>query len=505
MKKFFAFLLVVVLMLSLSVAAFAQTVGTAADGTGSITINNAAKGETYAIYKLFDATVSTFVDSEGNTKTAISYRLPAGMTAIPAGLTDYFEKDAAGNITAKIDELNDDAIAALTAWASTATAVASAESNGTTLTFQGLAYGYYVVTTTQGNAAISVDSTAPNASIYDKNSTITIKDPAKTVEHIDYFIGETITYTVSFGTANYHGEGAEAKKILSYVISDTLPDFLSDVEVTSITIGGAAYTTDAGKVPQFDANKTITIPWVDGDGVFLYDNGAQIVITYTAVLTSKATIDGNGNTNEVTITFTEEGGGKPDSETVDSTVYTYAIALMKVDDKGKALPGAVFDFENAYVLPTPDSDGAYIYVDKDEGDGTDGRINRLTTPENGLIIIKGIKYGTSVNITEFQAPNGYNKLSDPISITPVKTGATTTSVTTYFDENGNKVDQEVQEGFTVIVSIDEISATPVVVVNKAGTELPSTGGIGTTIFYVLGGILAVGAAVVLIARKRVSE
>ena len=57
----------------------------------------------------------------------------------------------------------------------------------------------------------------------------------------------------------------------------------------------------------------------------------------------------------------------------------------------------------------------------------------------------------------------------------------------------------------MIVSIDEISATPVVVINKAGTELPSTGGIGTTIFYVLGGILAVGAAVVLIARKRVSE
>ena len=55
------------------------------------------------------------------------------------------------------------------------------------------------------------------------------------------------------------------------------------------------------------------------------------------------------------------------------------------------------------------------------------------------------------------------------------------------------------------LTIQELAATPVLVINHAGTELPSTGGIGTTIFYVLGGILAVGAAVVLIARKRVSE
>ena len=495
MKKIVSLLLVVLLAFSLSTVVFAQDVGTAAEGTGSITINNAAKGETYAVYKLFDATIN----ADG---TAINYT-----GTIPSSLADYFTADNAGNISVTAagkgtneGELSEAAIAAIKTWTEGATAVASVESDGTVLKFLGLAYGYYVVTTSQGEANISVDSLKPNATIYDKNSTITIKEPAKTVDPIDYYIGDTITYTVSFGTANYHGEGAEAKKILSYVISDTLPDFLSDVEVTSIKIGGAAYTVD-GAVPQF-VSKTITIPWVDGDGAFLYDNGAEIVITYTAVLTSKATIDGNGNKNEVTITFTEEGDGQPDSETVDSTVYTYAIAIKKVDEEGKNLAGAVFTLP-FYVKGTPDAtDGAYIYGGTTAGEGL---VNELTTPADGLIIIKGLKSGEAVSITEKAAPDGYNKLSGSISVTPVKTGATTTSVTTYFDENGNKVDQEVQEGFTVIVSIDEISATPVVVINKAGTELPSTGGIGTTIFYVLGGILAVGAAVVLIARKRVSE
>ena len=469
MKKFFAFLLVVVLMLSLSVAAFAQTVGTAADDTGSITINNAAKGETYAIYKLFDATVSTFVDSEGNTKTAIAYRLPAGMTAIPDGLTDYFEKDAAGNITAKIDELNDAAIAALTAWASTATAVASVESNGTTLTFQGLDYGYYVVTTTQGNAAISVDSTAPNASIYDKNTTPPVNNPKKEVNDTNFYIGDTITYTVSFGTANFNGTGSEAKRIVSYTISDTLPDFLSEVTVTSITIGSAEYKVD-GAVPQFDANKTITIPWVSGTSpnyTSLYANGAQIVITYTAVLTDAATIAGSGNTNTVSITFTDEANVTPDPKIVTSTVYTYAIAIKKVDEDGNNLAGAVFELP-FYVNKTPDAnDGAYIYAGTTAG--TD-LVNELTTPADGLIIIKGLKSGTPVSITEKAA----------------------------------KVIDEETNAF-VTLTIQELAATPVLVINHAGTELPSTGGIGTTIFYVLGGILAVGAAVVLIARKRVSE
>ena len=91
-------------------------------------------------------------------------------------------------------------------------------------------------------------------------------------------------------------------------------------------------------------------------------------------------------------------------------------------------------------------------------------------------------------------------------MTPVKTGATSTSKTISLDKDGNVVGEDYSgEKVTVLVSISDLSATPIVIMNKAGTVLPSTGGIGTTIFYIVGGILAAGAAIVLVAKKRVNE
>ena len=506
MKRIFAFLLVVVLMLSLSVAAFAQTVSPeGSTAKGSIVIHNAAKGIDYKVYKVFDASIA--VDSNGNPTGPISYTLPEGVSAMPAALADYFQVDTAGNVTVKAaglkegstTELSDAAIAALKSWAESQTPLLTATSDGSKLTFDKLPYGYYVVTTNQGSANISVDSANKVANIYDKNSTPPVDGPVKEADGTNFYIGDTITYTVSFGTANFNGTGSDAKRILSYTIQDTLPAGLTNVTVTSLTIGGENYTVD-GAVPQFDANKTITIPWVSGTSpnyTSLYANGAEIVITYTAVLSDAATIDSTGNTNTVTITFEDENGTS-EPYTDDWTVYTFAIAIKKVDEDGNNLAGAVFTLP-FYVKETPDAnDGAYIYGGTEAGTGL---VNELTTPADGLIIIKGLKSGTAVSITEKAAPEGYNKLSDPISVTPAQTGHNTTTV--YFDENGTVITE--QTNAFVDLEISSLAATPVLVINHAGTELPSTGGIGTTIFYVLGGILAVGAAVVLIARKRVSE
>ena len=88
MNKLFALLMAIVMLLGLSTVALAQTNGTAADGKGNITISNAAKGETYAVYKLFDATNS----ADGK---SIAY-----MGTIPESLSAYFAADSAGNITA---------------------------------------------------------------------------------------------------------------------------------------------------------------------------------------------------------------------------------------------------------------------------------------------------------------------------------------------------------------------------------------------------------------------
>lgn len=496
-RKLTSLLLALVMVFALAVTVAADgTTGTT--GTGSITISNAAKGETYTIYKLFDATVN----KDGS---SIAYT-----GEIPTSLSAYFAKDANGYISATPEAKNgenmsDELKDALKAWTKGAKATATAKSEGSALNFNGLAYGYYVVTTTQGNQVISVDSTMPDVTIVDKNSSAP-KDLSKTADSDNVSIGDTVTYTVRFKTSNYYGAGEDAKEIVSYTIEDTLPDFLSDVKVTSIIVdndGNDTTTKDQATVTaQFDTNKKIVIDWYDeANSKFLYNNGATVTITYTAVVTEKAAIDGNGNTNKVTVTWTTKNGTEPGPGELkqEETIYTYAIALKKVDNKGKTLPGAVFQFP-FYVKSTADADDAYIYAGTTAGEGL---TNQITTPESGVIVVKGVKSG-DYEITEFKAPAGYNKLTAPVTVEAVKTGETSTHTTVYLDKDGNKVNESAKV-FEVKVDIDTIAATAVVVVNKAGTELPSTGGMGTTIFYVLGAVLVVGAGVLLVTKKRMSQ
>ena len=493
-RKLASLLLALVMVFALATTAFAQEVDVAA-GSGSITISNAAKGETYTIYKLFDATVNADGSSIAYTGT------------IPEPLKEYFAADTNGYISATEaakngESMSDGLKTALKTWADSAAATSTAVSDGSVLTFQNIPYGYYVVTTTQGEQTISVDSTMPDANIVDKNSS-TPSNLTKTANGDDVNIGDTVTYTVSFKTSNYDGAGAEAKEIVSYTIEDTLPEFLKDVTVTSIIVdndGNAATTTDQTDVTKQFVNNKIEIDWYDEDSsTFLYDNGATVTITYTAVVTDKAAIDGTGNTNKVTVKWTKKGDNEPGSGKLEQneTIYTYAIALKKVDDKGNPLAGAVFQFP-FYVKTAADTDGAYIYAGTTAGDGL---TNQITTPADGVIVVKGVKSGT-YSITEVTAPAGYNKLPADVSVTATKTGSTSTHTTVYLDENGNVTNTETHTKVEVV--LDNIAATALVVVNKTGTELPSTGGMGTTIFYVLGSVLVLAAVVLLVSKKRMS-
>lgn len=502
-RKLASLLLALVMVFALAVTAFATEPATPTTGNGSITISNAAKGETYTIYKLFDATVS----EDGK---SIAYT-----GEIPESLNTYFNKDANGYISAAPaakdgENMSEGLKTALKTWTATAKATATAQSDGSALKFTGLAYGYYVVTTTtQGGLAISVDSTMPNVTIYDKNSSTPsglTKTATGTATDKSFSIGDKVTYTVSFKTSNYDGAGKDAKEIVSYTIVDTLPEFLSNVTVTSIIVdndGNNATTTDQDNVTvQFDDNKKIVIAWYDeAKSQFKYNNGATVTITYTAVVTDKAAIDGEGNTNNVTVTWTTKGSAEPDpNNKIDTkeTIFTYAIALKKVNNEGKALSGAIFEFP-FYVKSTPDANGAYIYAGTKAAEGL---TNQITTPPNGVIVVKGVKTG-SYDIKEIKAPDGYNRLTTSVIVNATKTSETTTSKTVYLDENGDPTDEVTET--VVKVELADIAATAVVVVNKAGTELPSTGGMGTTIFYVLGAVLVVGAGVLLVTKKRMSD
>ncbi len=507
-KKLAGILLALVMVLAMTVPAFALEVSPTANenkGSGSITITNTAKGITYKLYRLFDATVS--VQQTGGEADSIAYT-----GTIPDSLKDYFETDTNGFISAKDAAWTDPTTKAemsealrskLQEWAENETEVASAKGDGSELKFINLKYGYYVIISSQGTA-VSVDSTNPNATIVDKNST----EPTgltKTVDNDNVNIGDTVTYTVTFKTSVYYGAGADAKKIISYTITDTLPDFLASTEVKSVVIDNDGNTGTTGDqtsltpAPQF-SDKKIVIDWYDeANNTFLYDNGATVTITYSAVVTDSAAIDGEGNTNTVTLQWTTEGSANPEPNTLTASeiIYTYAIALKKVDQKGNPLTGATFEFP-FYVKENADTDGAYIYAGTTAGAGL---TNQITTPDDGVITVKGVAEGT-YNITETEAPSGYNKLAAPVSVTAVKTGETATHTTIYLDDKGNIVNTETSTKVEIINN--DIAATAIVVVNKTGTELPSTGGVGTTVFYIVGGVLLVGAGVLLVVRKRMS-
>lgn len=483
LKQLLAAALTMLLALAVATPALAQTVDSEKGGAAKITINNAAKDETYAVYKIFDATVT------GTDGGSIAYK-----GEIPASLSSFFTKS--GDYVIKNADATDEAIiAAIQENAASFTKVAEAKSDGSVLEFTNLEYGYYVITTTQvdqqeGKALVTVTSTNPNASIYDKNATIpTVPEDGKTVNNANVKVGETLTYTLKFTTSNYEGSGEDAKQILSYIATDTLPDYLSDVTVTKITVGGEDIA-----VQQFDDEGKITIEWVDDEGASLYKNGAEVQITYTAKVNDKVAIAGEGNTNTFTMTYTTDEGEKiPEQNTDSVTVKTYALAIKKVDDKGAALAGAEFELPFAV---TQAADGTY-FVDASAAE----QKATVTTPDDGIILVKGVSAGT-YSITETKAPDGYNKLTKPISAEAKETSATTTSTTKYIDKDGNIVDEKTE--VEVTYTNNDIAADAVFVVNNTGTQLPTTGGMGTTIFYVIGGAMVLTAGVLLITKRRMA-
>jgi len=536
-KKMITFVLVAIMTVAMGATSVsAQTVGDETAGTGKITINNPARGETYKVHKLFDATV----DEKGN----IAYTA----TAIPEGLGNFFEikngyvypkdaiatKDEDGKITGT--KMTDELKAALENWATDSNKTAEAESDGSELVFRGLPYGYYVMTTThksdaaegqEAKAAISVTSTNPDANIVDKNTTT--PTASKSVDDHDVYIGETVTYTLEFATTNWMGQGTGAKQVIKYEIKDTLPNYLSDINVTSIKVdadGNTETTNDQTTLTttQF-ANKKIDIAWADeiadSDPTKYqskYNNGAKIIITYTAKVTAQANVgDADGNRNEVTLTpYVDNGTSSPEpwNETFkdDETIKTYGAAIHKVDDKGNNLKGAKFKIPGLTVTGTK---GQYTVSNYDNTitleNSTDENSTEMEVDDEGYIYIPGLASDVTLSVTETVAPKGYNKLTAPETLTPIKMSETTTysTKTVYYDADGKVVHEETTGGTSKEISANftdlKKEANVLRIENKKGVELPSTGGIGTTIFYVLGGLLAVGAGIVLVARRKASE
>lgn len=513
MKKFVSLALALMMALALMAPAFAEEGGGAAEvKKGSITISNAAVGETYKLVKLFDATFN-------EDKTAYAYT-----GDIPTDLADYFVKDEAGYISAtdaakgEGDTLSSAAVNAIKDWAAGQEPLQTKENVQTnTVRFDNLDYGYYVVISRNevtgedgsvSGGAVSVTTTDPDPVIVDKNTGNEITTPVKTVKDAagnviqTAAVGDTVTYTVEFTTVNWDGDGENAKQVKEYKVSDTLPAFLSNATVTEIKVGDTAI-----EAKQF-TNKELVIAWADKtdnltckdtehthtdacyEWTSKYNNGVTLKITYTATVNGNITEAGDDNhKNTVTVTPVHVDSTDGTPKTDDEDLYTVIIDINKYtgddkEDSTKKLAGAKFVLQNSegkyykWVEAVGETPATVQWVDS--VDNADVR----TTDENGAIEpFNGLNAGVEYKLIETEAPAGYNKLDKPITFT-----------IEIPKDSENKV-----------VDLTENISHTQDVENSTGALLPSTGGIGTTIFYVVGGVLVVGAAILLMTRKRVRD
>lgn len=261
------------------------------------------------------------------------------------------------------------------------------------------------------------------------------------------------------------------------------------------TAGGGSLTI------TFDNLKTITS----------ITSSSSIVVKYTAKLLNTAVIGRPGNPNEVYLEYSSNPnfsgtGTPPTSETPKDTVlvFTYQLDINKVDGTTptKKLQNAEFKLKCIAAEKEATWNGKWVTVDANNKvtgwADTQGKGSTLITNANGLAQVIGLDAGTYA-LYETKAPGGYNKLKDPIKIVITATLDKTednpalTALTIKVD------DSAAEEGD---VTKGTVSTT---VTNNSGATLPETGGVGTTLFYVIGGVLMVGAAVLLVTRKRMNN
>ena len=484
-RKLASLLLALTMAFTLATAAFATQEGTLTGG--SITINDAVSGQIYNAYQIlyiesYSGVSDNDVDDLGNpTGGNYAYKANSAWETWLRTQTTYLSFDAQGYVT-WVEGADPAAFAKLAqAQAAAMTPDATATAASATVQFQNLKLGYYLVDTTLGTLC-SLDTTNPNVVMEEKNE---VPQKDKTVEEDSTGIygadnDADISQTVNFKSTITAQLGAE-----NYVFHDTMSAGLTYTGVTGITLNGVAVD---------DANYTVvTTNLTDGctfEVRFTQDfcdslkANDKIVISYTATLNSSAVIAGEGNPNTCKLSYGDVNNIQytPESQTI---TYTWDMDILKYanGDEEKVLQDAKF------VLLNKNKDKVATIVNGKMAGwvavpaaGSNGSITWptntvLTTDSNGKIEIDGLDADTYY-LREVEAPAGYNKLADDVQV--VITGATI-------------VDDEMAYT-TVVAKIN----------NQSGTELPSTGGMGTSLFYALGSLLVTGAAVLLVTKKRMS-
>ena len=503
-KKLASLLLVLVMVFALATTAFAE------ETAYSITINNSAKDHTYEAYQIFTG------DLSGTTLSNIVW----GSGVSEAGQT------ALGDAAAKAETLKTEADAkafakAVAPYLTTAAGSANTVTDGKYV-ISGLAAGYYLVKDQDGSLTGDADAYTEYIIKVVSDTTATPKSSVPTVEKkvkdindstdttktdwqdsADYDIGDSIPFQLKATLA----DNVSSYTTYKVVFHDTLSKGLTYNNDAKVYIDGTetnGFTVTA--TVNADGTTTLTVSCDDVKALGA-GNSSVITVEYTAKLNENAVLGSAGNPNEVYLEYSNnpnksENGNNETGETPKDVVivFTYKTIINKVDSENKPLTGAAFKLEK-------------LIKGKDGAADTWTTVKEFTVDETTTsFTFSGLDDG-QYKLTETKTPAGYNTI-DPIYFVIEATHDETADAPTLktlnaylTDANGNK-QTEMKDGESVNIDLGTVDQTAgsitTTVVNKSGSKLPSTGGIGTTIFYVLGGVLVLAAVVLLVTKKRMS-
>lgn len=336
----------------------------------------------------------------------------------------------------------------------------------------------------------------------------------------DYNIGDAVPFRL-YGTMpdtidDYSG--------YYYEFTDTLGTEFNAPAVSAVTvkIDGKEIAQGGNLRVTVGTDNKISIAFEDIKQAATVTKNSIVTVSYEAVLNNTADLGLDGQVNGVKLSYSnnpnlyykpntndetpDKPGDDDKGETVEDgvIVFTYGIDINKVDEDGETkLPDAVFAVKT--------SDGKYINVNDDTGAvtvvDTEDAATKWTSVADENIVIKGLDAGKYF-ITEITAPSGYNKMANDIEVEVIPDYAADRQSWLYAADKSTAGDAL---NALQITNADENSVTvesgkgTFTIVNKKGSSLPATGGIGTALFYAVGGVLVVGAGVTLITKKRVGK
>lgn len=516
MKRFKALLTGILTAALLGVTASGSITANAQENAGSVTVTGATKGETYTAYEVLEYTAvdetlndeAQFKDTHGTYK--VTEEWVDFFTGSEYGLSSYITNYDGEYYVTGVTDANSTAFKYAIQTGSikyiashtNLTVAGQAVAKGKTVTILNLPYGYYVIDSSLG-AVNSTGLTSPSVSVEEKN--VTTPAPEKEVqensraakafsidesngwgEWNDGQIGDTVTFKTKVTLL---------PKTTNVVLHDTMDATLSYKEKSAVVY----YAEDATGSDVTDAVKAKASVNTDGNGFTVsFDtsytenltNTVFVTVVYSAQITQGAQVN-KGQLNDTYVSYGNDGTTAHDR----TYTYTYDINIIKQDENGTALDDTHFNLlaaDGKTVLKVFYKDGVYtLAADQNADNVTDD----IVTSSKGEIKINGLDTG-AYYLRETQAKAGYNMLTDDIKISISGTVDSTNNTAvgtisaTYGEDNAAKIGN---------VSVKD---NILYVVNTTGAYLPSTGGVGTTMFYLVGGALILMAVAAFIVKRK---